>query len=147
MSHISASEKPAPGGGAVDRRDHRIGDAPEVDDRLVQDLGAAAHVGGQVRRSDSSSPRLNQVTSPPAENARPAPVTISARSGARSASQAAAVTSSPIISGLIALRASGRSRVRVPISPSISMLHRLQLGRAAGRSAVVIAAPVVGVQS
>ena len=48
MSHISASEKPAPGGDAVDRADHRIRDAAEVDDRLMKDLGAAADVGRQV---------------------------------------------------------------------------------------------------
>src|SRR4051812_13805658 len=70
---------------------------------------------------DSSSPRLNQVTSPPAENARPAPVTIRPRSGARSASHPAAVTSSPMSSGLIAFRTLGRSRVSVPMSPSTSM--------------------------
>ena len=58
----------------------------------------------------------------------PAPVTISARSGARSASQAKATVSSPIISGLIALKASGRSRVRVPISPSISIRRVLSSG-------------------
>ncbi len=52
----------------------------------------------------------------------PAPVTISARSGARSASHPEASTSSPIISGLIALKESGRSSVRVPISPSTSIL-------------------------
>ena len=78
MSHISASEKPGPRGDAVDRADHRIGDAAEVDDRLVQDLGPAADVGRQVD-SGSSTPPLNQFTSPPDEKARsPAPVTISA---------------------------------------------------------------------
>ncbi len=61
------------------------------------------------------------MTSPPAQKALPAPVTISPRSGARSASQPKATVISPIISGLIALKASGRSRVRVPISPSISI--------------------------
>jgi hypothetical protein len=61
------------------------------------------------------------LTSPPSEKALPAPVTISARSGARSANQAKATVISPIISGLIALKTSGRSRVRVPISPSISI--------------------------
>ena len=35
-------------GDAVDRRDHRIGDAAKVDDRLMQHVGAAAHVGRQV---------------------------------------------------------------------------------------------------
>ena len=68
------------------------------------------------------------MTSPPAQKALPAPVTISARSGARSASQAKATVSSPIISGLIALKASGRSRVRVPISPSISIRRVLSSG-------------------
>src|SRR3954470_19296448 len=69
----------------------------------------------------SVTPRLNQLTSPPEQKARPAPVMISARIGARSASQAAAVVSSPISSGLIALRASGRFRVSVPTWPSISI--------------------------
>ena len=61
---------------------------------------------------------MNQLTSPPAEKARPEPVTIRARNGARSASQAAATVSSKIISGSIAFIASGRFSVRVPISPS-----------------------------
>src|SRR5882757_1879777 len=69
----------------------------------------------------SVTPRLNQLTSPPEQKARPAPVMISARIGARSASQAAAVASSPISSGLIALRASGRFSVRVPTWPSTSI--------------------------
>src|SRR3954452_14777985 len=68
--------------------------------------------------ASSVTPRLNQLTSPPEQKARPAPVMISARIGARSASQAAAVTSSPISSGLIALSASGRFRVSVPTGPS-----------------------------
>src|SRR5215208_6019938 len=70
--------------------------------------------------SSESTPFLNQLTSPPDEKARPAPVTISARNGARSASQAAASTSSPISSGLIAFSESGRLSVSVPISPSTS---------------------------
>ena len=48
MSHISASEKPAPAATPLIARDHRIRDAAEVDDRLVQHLGAAPDVGGQV---------------------------------------------------------------------------------------------------
>src|SRR5690349_1108548 len=74
-------------------------------------------------RSTSSSvtPRLNQLTSPPEQKARPAPVMIRLRIGARSASQAAAVVSSPISSGLIALRASGLFRVSVPTGPSTSI--------------------------
>ena len=48
MSQASASEKPAPGRGAVDRGDHREGDPAQVDDRLVQRLGAAADFGGEV---------------------------------------------------------------------------------------------------
>ena len=71
MSHMSASEKPGARGGAVDRGDHRIGDAAEVDDRLVEDLGAAADLGRQVDALDRSSPRLNQLTSPPDEKAPP----------------------------------------------------------------------------
>ena len=61
---------------------------------------------------------MNQLTSPPAEKARPAPVTTSARNGALSASQAAATVSSKISSGSIAFIASGRFSVRVPTSPS-----------------------------
>src|SRR4051794_16733447 len=78
--------------------------------------------------SSSFTPSLNQFTSPPAQKALPAPVTSSARSVARSASQAKATTSSPIISGLIALKASGRLRVRVPISPSVSSFSVLNSG-------------------
>src|ERR671934_1701379 len=88
--------------------------------------------------SVSSRPRLNQVTSPPAENARPAPVTISARSGARSASHAAAVTSSAISSGLIAFSTFGRSSVRVAISPSTSRRRFFNSG-GLGSVAVAIA--------
>src|SRR4051794_14980045 len=71
--------------------------------------------------SSEETPSLNQLTSPPEQKALPEPVTISARSFAWSASQGKATIISPIISGLIALKASGRSRVRVPISPSISI--------------------------
>src|SRR5215204_4844675 len=76
----------------------------------------------------SLTPRLNQLTSPPEQKARPAPVTISARIGARSASQAAATVSSPISSGLIALSASGRLSVRVPTGPSTSICMVLSSG-------------------
>ncbi len=38
------------GCGAVDRRDHRIGDTSQVDDRRVQRLGPAPHLRGQVDR-------------------------------------------------------------------------------------------------
>ena len=67
--------------------------------------------------------------SPPAEKARPSPVTIRARIGARSASHGAITASSPIISGLIAFMASGRDSVSVPIGPSDLEPHGLQLGR------------------
>ena len=50
MSQASASENPAPGRGAVHRRDHRIGDAPQVDDRRVQRLGPPPNLGRQVDR-------------------------------------------------------------------------------------------------
>ena len=81
---------------------------------------------------------MNQLTSPPAEKARPFPVTTSARNGARSASQAAATVSSKISSGLIAFMSSGRFSVSVPTSPSEVIVQRLQLGglrrdRARGR--------------
>src|ERR1044072_1628017 len=69
----------------------------------------------------SSTPVLKLLTSPPEQKALPAPVTIKPRSGAWSANQANAVPSSRIISGLIALKLSARSRVSVPISPSISI--------------------------
>src|SRR3954451_12103880 len=82
----------------------------------------------------SVTPRLNQLTSPPEQKARPAPVMISARIGARSASQAAAVVSSPISSGLIALRASGRFRVSVPTGPSTSIRIVSSSGGAVVRS-------------
>ena len=48
MSHISASEKPAPAATPLTARDHRIRDAAEVDDRLVEDVGAAADLRRQV---------------------------------------------------------------------------------------------------
>ena len=121
MSQASASEKPAPAAGPLTAAITGIGDPPQVDDRLVQRLGAAPHLGGQVDLLGLDALAGTRLTSPPAQKALPAPVTISARSGARSASQAKATVISPIISGLIALKASGRSRVRVPISPSISI--------------------------
>jgi hypothetical protein len=66
---------------------------------------------------------LNQLTSPPAEKARsPAPVTTSPRSGASSASQPAAIVSSPMSSGFIAFSESGRLSVSVPMSPSTSIV-------------------------
>ena len=90
--------------------------------------------------SGSSTPVLNQLTSPPAQNALPAPVMISARSGARSASQAKATVSSPIISGLIALKASGRSSVRVPIlaPSSISIFSVFSSGGLLVRGSVCV---------
>ena len=71
---------------------------------------------------------MNQLTSPPEQKALPAPVTISARSGARSASQAKATVISPIISGLIALNDVGavegeRADLAVDLDP-----QRVQLG-------------------
>src|SRR5919197_5050170 len=96
-------------------------------------------------RSTSSSltPRLNQLTSPPEQNARPAPVMIRARIGARSASQAAARVSSPISSGLIALRASGRLSVSVPTSPSTSICSVAS----SGGSAVMVGTSVSAVSA
>src|SRR3954447_18402152 len=88
----------------------------------------------------SVTPRLNQLTSPPEQKARPAPVMIRARIGARSASQAAAVVSSPISSGLIALRASGRLRVSVPTWPSISICSVSSSGGSAVSSGTSVSA-------
>ena len=48
MSHMSASEKPAPAAGPLTARDHRAGDPLEVDDRLVEDVGAAADLLDEV---------------------------------------------------------------------------------------------------
>ena len=50
MSQASASEKPAPAAGPLTARDHRIGDPAQVDDRLVQRLGAASHLDGRSTR-------------------------------------------------------------------------------------------------
>ena len=83
------------------------------------------------------------MTSPPAQNALPAPVTISARSGARSASQAKATVISTIISGLIALKASGRFEGQGPDLAVDLDLQRLQLGWAQGLG--VISLSVSGV--
>src|SRR5512132_4280568 len=96
------------------------------------------------RSTDSSvTPRLNQLTSPPEQNARPAPVTIRARIGARSASHAAAVVSSPISSGLIALRASGRFSVSVPTRPSTSSSSVCSSGGSAPSCLISVAAESV----
>src|SRR6185312_12708789 len=91
----------------------------------------------------SVTPRLNQLTSPPEQNARPAPVMIRARIGARSASQAAAVVNSPISSGLIALRASGRFSVSVPIWPSTSISIVSSSGASAPSGLISVAAESV----
>src|SRR3954462_7261127 len=93
-------------------------------------------------RSTASSvtPRLNQLTSPPGQTARAAPVMISGRMGARSASQEAAVVSSPISSGLIALRASGRLSVSVPTWPSISICSVSSSGGSAVSSGTSVSA-------
>src|SRR3954462_423554 len=88
----------------------------------------------------SVTPRLNQLTSPPEQKARPAPVMMRARIGARSASQAAAVVSSPISSGLIALRASGRLSVSVPTWPSISICSVSSSGGSAVSSGTSVSA-------
>jgi len=78
--------------------------------------------------SGSSMPFLNQLTSPPAQKAIPAPVMMIARTSEMSANQAKATGSSAIISGLIALKDSGRFRVIVATSPSISMSMVLSSG-------------------
>ncbi len=50
MSQASASEKPAPAARPVQCADHRIRDAPQVDDCAVECLGAAPHLCRQVDR-------------------------------------------------------------------------------------------------
>ncbi len=126
MSQASASEKPAPAAGPLTAAITGIGDPPQVDDRLVQRLGATPHFGREVDllRLD---PLLEGVDVPSGAERLAGAGHDQRPQGARSASQAKATVSSRIISGLIALNASGRSRVRVPISPSIS--------RSAGSSA------------
>ena len=104
------------------------------------DIGAPSDLRGEVG-AGLLEPSLEPVDVAAGREARPAPVTIRARSGARSASHAAAVTSSPISSGLIAFSTSGRSSVRVPISPSTSRRRVLQLGRARERWLWSCAAP------
>src|SRR3954447_3106838 len=120
MSHIRASENPAPAATPLTAPTTGYG-MRRKSTIAWWSTSAPRRTSAERYSPDSSSPRLNQVTSPPAENARPAPVTIRPRSGARSASQPAAVTSSPMSSGLIAFRTLGRSRVSVPMSPSTSM--------------------------
>src|SRR3954469_9448475 len=88
----------------------------------------------------SVTPRLNQLTSPPEQKARPAPVTIRARIGARSASQAAAIVSSPISSGLLSFRASGRFSVSVPTGPSTSISSVSSSGGSLVRSSTSVSA-------
>src|SRR3954447_23318495 len=120
MSQASASEKPAPAAGPL---------IAAITGKGIRRRSTIAWCRTSAPRrtslgrsiSPDSTPLRNQVTSPPAQKACPAPVMISARSGARSASQPNATVISPISSGLIALKASGRSRVSVPISPSISI--------------------------
>ena len=117
MSHISASEKPAPAATPLTAPITGYGMRRKSTIAWCSTSAPRRTFAGRST-SGSSRPPLNQLTSPPEEKARsPAPVTISARSGAWSASQPAAIVSSKIISGLIALRESGRSRVSVPISP------------------------------
>jgi hypothetical protein len=102
MSQARASENPAPAAGPLSaaitgygiRRMSMIAWWSTSAPRLTSD--------GRSISSDST-PSWNQFTSPPAQKAFPAPVMISARSGARSASHAKATVSSPIICGLIAL--------------------------------------------
>src|SRR5215211_7171170 len=92
----------------------------------------------------SVTPRLNQLTSPPEQKARPAPVMIRALIGARSASQAATTASSRIISGLIAFSASGRLSVRVPTLPSTSTSSVSSSGGSAVSGISVAAVSVIG---
>ena len=134
MSHISASEKPAPA--ATPLTAPITGYGMRRKSTIAWCRTSAPRRTSEGRScSGSSRPPRNQFTSPPAEKPRPAPVTTSARSAARSASQPEASTSSPIISGLIALSASGRCRVRVPISSSISIESVFSSG---GLGAVVV---------
>src|SRR3954447_2740533 len=120
MSQASASENPAPAAGPFTAATTGYGIRRRSTIAWCRTSAPRRTSEGRSIPS-SSTPLRNQVTSPPAQKALPAPVTISPRSGARSASQAKATVSSPISSGLIALKASGRSRVSVPISPSTSI--------------------------
>src|ERR1044072_1165041 len=119
MSQASASEKPAPAAGPLTAAITGEGIRRRSTIAVCSASAPRRTCAGRSIES-SSTPVLNQLTSPPAQKALPEPVMIRARSGAWSASQAKMTVISPIISGLIALKASGRSRVRVPISPSIS---------------------------
>ena len=132
MSQASASEKPAPAAGPLTAQ--ITGQGIRRRSTIAACSASAPRRTSEGRSiSSSSTPRWNQVTSPPAQKALPEPVMISARIGARSASQAKATVISPIISGLIALKASGRSRVRVPIVAVDLDPKRVQLGRGAGQ--------------
>src|SRR6476660_8121897 len=127
MSAESASDIPAPAAGPLIAAITGYGIRRKSTIALCR--ASAPRRTSEGRSTPSSlTPRLNQLTSPPEQNARPAPVTISARIGARSASQAAATVSSPISSGLIALSDSGRLSVSVPIGPSISISSVLSSG-------------------
>src|SRR5882757_232204 len=120
MSQASAKEKPAPAAGPLI--------APITGTSIrrrsmipVWSASAPRRTLAAMSMLSSSIPLRNQVMSPPEQKATPEPVMIRARIGASSASQAIAVISSSIISGLIALNASGRFRVRMPSSPSTSI--------------------------
>src|SRR3954451_16098823 len=140
MSHASASENPAPAAGPFTAATTGYGIRRRSTIAWCR-TSAPRRTSEGRSTSPSSTPLRNQVTSPPAQKACPAPVTISPRSGARSASQANATVNSPISSGLIALKASGRSRVSVPISPSISIRIVFSCG---GVTVWLVISPPVG---
>ena len=106
------------GGRAVEHRDDRPLDGRKVRGAALV-VGPAAEVVGarqlvsSERGKSSSLPPLNPVTSPPAQNARPAPVsTMTRTASSRSAACMACHTSSAITS-VQAFSASGRFSVTV----------------------------------
>ena len=135
MSQASASEKPAPAAGPL---------TAAITGKGIRRRSTIAWCSASAPRRTSEGRSISSdcdallepvLTSPPAQKALPAPVTISARSGARSASQAKATVISRIISGLIALKASGRFEGQGADLAVDLELERLQLRRAEGLGA------------
>ena len=108
-SQASASAQPIPAAGAVDRREHRLRHLADREDRSGCRARRAERRG---RAPPSASARCSR-RSAPDENARPAPVIITARTSSSTCTSASASRRASPSSSFHEFRVSGRLRVTV----------------------------------
>ena len=102
--------------------------AHETDRRLMLEWARLADEAGfellgtidDTASSSADRPSGRRAMSKPAENPRPAPVRMIARTSASASASSRAVWTSAVICGLMALMVSGRLSVRVTTGPAFS---------------------------